>query len=102
MHPNQNPGHAMTNYDETTTGAAAWPGVQVAALITRLRRYNEWRRGAEFEQPEPAQIGADIDEAAVMLESMAGAIVATLENNLHLADGDDCTLIDLVRVARGA
>jgi hypothetical protein len=68
----------------------------------RLRRFNEWRRGAELEQPEPAQIGADIDEAAAMLESMSRAIVDALENNLHLADGDECTLIDLVRLARGA
>lgn len=91
----------MTNFDETT-GAAAWPGVRVDPLVMRLRRYNEWRRGADFEQPEPARIGADIDAAADMLEAMAAAIVAALENNLYLADGDNCTLIDLVRLARGA
>lgn len=91
----------MTNFDEPT-GAASWPGVRVDPLVTRLRQYNEWRRGAEFEQPEPAQIGADIDEAAEMLEAMSRAIVDVLENNRHLADGDDCTLIDLVRMARGA
>jgi len=91
----------MTSFDENT-GSTTWLGVRVDQLAARLRRYNEWRRGAEFEHPEPAQIGADIDEAVALLESMAGAIVATLENNLHLADGDDCTLIDLVRVVRGA
>ena len=91
----------MTNFDETT-GAAVWPGVRVDPLVRRLRRFNEWRRGAEFEQPEPAQIGADIDEAAEMLEAMSRAIVDALETNLHLADGDECTLIDLVRLARGA
>jgi len=73
-----------------------WPGVvRVGQIVGRLRRYNEWRRGAEVEQPEPAQLGQDIDEAAKMLELMARAIVDTLENNLHLADGDNCTLIDL-------
>ena len=90
----------MTNFNETTE-TAAWPGVRVDQLVMRLRRYNEWRRGAEFEQPCPVQIGADIDAAADMLETMAAAIVETLENNLHLADGDNCTLIDLVRLARG-
>lgn len=83
-------------------GADAWPGVQVGHLVMRLRRYNEWRRGAEFAQPHPKEVGADIEEAANRLEAMAGAIVAALDHNLHLADGDNCTLIDLVRVARGA
>jgi len=90
-------GHVMTEYEERT-GADAWSGLRVAHLVERLRRYNEWRRGAEFEPPKPAQIGMTIDEAAEMLEAMARAIVDTLENNLHLADGDNCTLINLVRV----
>lgn len=89
----------MTNFDEITRNAA-WPGVRVDLLVMRLRRYNEWRRGAEFEQPEPSQIGADIDEAATMLEAMSRAIINTLENNLHLADGNECSLIDLVQLAR--
>jgi hypothetical protein len=82
-------------------GPEAWPGVQVGALVQRLRRLNQWRRGAECPQPDPAEVGADIDAAADLLEKMAQAIVGALENNLHLADGDNCTLIDLVRVARG-
>lgn len=88
---------AMTEFNNATGQP-----VDVALLIMRLRRYNEWRRGAEFEQPKPAQIGADIDAAAEMLEIMARAIISTLENNLYLADGDDCTLIDLVRLVREA
>ena len=83
-------------------GGDAWPGVQVGPLVQRLRRYNEWRRGAECPQPEPAEIGVDLDAAADLLEKMAQAIVDALEANLHLADGDNCTLIDLVRVARDA
>jgi len=78
-----------------------WPGRQVAPLIARLRFYNEWRRGGEMEQPSPTSLGVDLDDAAALLEAMAAAIAATLEDNLHLADGDDCTLIDLVRLARG-
>lgn len=77
-----------------------WPGVDVSDLVGRLRRFNDWRRGAEIKQPQPKEIGEDLEEAADRLEAMAGAIVAALENNLHLADGDNCTLIDLVRVAR--
>lgn len=95
----QSEGYAMTEHDQHK-GFAAWPGVHVDPLVMRLRRFNEWRRGAEFEQPAPAEIGADIDEAADLLEAMSHAIVAALEANLHLADGDVCSLIDLVRIAR--
>ena len=89
------------NFDEQT-GAAAWPGVRVDQLVMRLRRLNEWRRGGDVEQPDPHEVGSDLDNAADMLERMAAAIVETLESNLHLADGDNCTLIGLVRIARGA
>lgn len=41
------------------------PAIQIAA---RLRRYNEWRRGADIPQPSPSEIGADIDAAASLLE----------------------------------
>lgn len=40
-------------------------------LAARLRRLNEWRRGAEIEQPRPQQIGEDIDAAAALIEQMA-------------------------------
>ncbi len=45
--------------------------VAVDPRVMRLRRYNEWRRGADFEQPEPAEIGNDIDAAADELERMS-------------------------------
>jgi len=86
----------MTNNSPDT-----WPTLDIAPLVKRLRRYNEWRRGADFAQPSPSEIGTDIDAAADLLEKMAQAIIDTLDNNLHLADGDDCTLIDLVRLACG-
>jgi hypothetical protein len=37
-------------------------------LIDRLRYYNDWRRGADTEMPEPKQIGQDIDDAISLLE----------------------------------
>jgi hypothetical protein len=36
-------------------------------LIHRLEYYNEWRRGADTEMPEPKQIGADIYAAVEIL-----------------------------------
>ena len=47
----------------------------------RLRRYNEWRRGADFEQPEPAAIGQDIDAAIAAIEQLdelRNAVTASL------------------------
>ena len=82
-------------------GPEAWPGVQVGPLVQRLRQLSQLRRGAFCPQLAPAEIGASIDAAADLLEKMSQAMVGALENNLHLADGDNCTLIDLVRVARG-
>jgi hypothetical protein len=35
-----------------------------------LRRYNEWRRGAATGQPDPKQLGEDIDAAILLLEGM--------------------------------
>lgn len=40
----------------------------IKALIDRLQYYNEWRRGADTEMPEPRQIGQDIDDAIALLE----------------------------------
>lgn len=49
-------------------------------LVMRLKRYNEWRRGAEYEQPNPAEIGRDIDEVIAILERK-------MSDGLR---GDDC------------
>ena len=36
-----------------------------------LRKFNEWRRGAEtIEQPDPREIGAALDTAIEMIERM--------------------------------
>ena len=39
----------------------------IPALIERLRYFNAWRRGADGDQPDPAQIGRDIDAAVAIL-----------------------------------
>ena len=38
--------------------------------ITILRRYNEWRRGGDIEQPGPLAVGEVIDAAIEMIERM--------------------------------
>ena len=73
--------------------------VNVAPLVMRLRRLNEWRRGADFEQPEPTEIGRDIDVAIDLLVGMSEAIRVTIEENRDLADGIDCTLRHLVIIS---
>lgn len=42
----------------------------LSALADRLKAYNEWRRGAETEQPHPTQIGQDIDAAIMIVEEL--------------------------------
>jgi hypothetical protein len=36
--------------------------------IDILRQYNEWRRGAEIDQPHPTTIGIAIDNAIKLLK----------------------------------
>ena len=62
------------------------PAGQIAA---RLRRYNEWRRGADIPQPSPSEIGADIDAAADALDDLT-ALVVRLARSLkkHNPDND--------------
>lgn len=70
----------------------------IGPLVDRLRHYNQWRRGLDAPQPSPEQIGTDIDTALALLITMRDAITATIDENGHLADGDDCTLHHLVRI----
>ena len=39
-------------------------------LIARLTQYNEWRRGAEIEQPDPKQLGQDIEDAIALIQGV--------------------------------
>ena len=54
-----------------------------------------------YEKPPPVCL-FQVQQAAIDLakknKQLLAAITKTVEKNLHLADGDDCTLIDLVRV----
>lgn len=56
-------------------------------------------------QPDALRLADSIENAPHELRrlheanaELLAAITKTVEKNLHLADGDDCTLIDLVRV----
>jgi hypothetical protein len=61
-------------------------------VIDALTYYNTWRRGAEIEMPEPKNVGQAIDAAINIIESLLSASIDTLTSNLHLCDGDICTL----------
>lgn len=39
-------------------------------IIDILTRYNEWRRGADIEQPDPKEIGKAIDYAIKGLKEL--------------------------------
>ena len=39
-------------------------------LIERMRAFNDWRRGGDFEMPHPRQIGMDIDAMCDAIESL--------------------------------
>lgn len=46
------------------------PRIDVEQLIARLRAFQDWRRGGDGDQPDPAVIGADIDDAIEWLEDI--------------------------------
>lgn len=52
--------------------------------VMRLRRFNEWRRGADFEQPDPKEIGYDIDFATDKLEQILNICTTRHETNDQL------------------
>lgn len=58
----------------------------IHALIERLRYYNAWRRGGEGRQPDPEQIGRDID-AAVAILSRQTCAPDPLSQALNEGDG---------------
>ncbi|WAR44198.1 hypothetical protein [Methylomonas rapida] len=60
-----------TNFDEDKDSEnRAASDVPVQRVVMRLRYFNEWRRGADTEQPDPKQVGLDIDFATDKLEQI--------------------------------
>ena len=59
----------------------------IPALVERLRYFNAWRRGADGDQPDPAQIGRDIDDAIAILSRHASA-PDPLSQNLNEAEAN--------------
>lgn len=47
-------------------------------IIDILTRYNEWRRGADIEQPNPEEIGRAIDYAIKRMKELEGMKWKTL------------------------
>jgi len=43
---------------------------EIEALVYRLKYYNRWRRGSDEKQPDPTQLGKDIDHAINLIEGM--------------------------------
>lgn len=67
------------------------------AILT-LKAHNFWRRGAHVPQCEPANLGRAIDKVCEMAEKylvLYEAAHETLDENGHLADGENCTLFKL-------
>ena len=72
--------------------------------IEYLRRYNEWRRGAETEQPDPKELGEQIDAAIAgltMLEETA-KLAATLKVERDEAREQNAKLRDIAERAINA
>lgn len=47
--------------------------------VMRLRRYNEWRRGSDIDQPDHKQIGLDIDCVVDKVEKILNICTITYE-----------------------
>ncbi len=87
----------------------------MTTTVEILRQYNRWRRGDDtMPQPDPEQIGKAIDSACDEIERLKdnvallrtqrdylmSSVRRTLEENGHLADGDNCTLLVLKRAVK--
>ena len=69
----------------------------------RLEKENRWLK-AQFENNEGSllisenyEVESEVECLKKRVEELESAIRKTIEENLHLADGDDCTLIALKR-----
>jgi len=63
------------------------------------RTIKEWKncKPVEMSKMEEVDIWRALRDAKADIISLHSAIKKTLINNSHLADGDNCTLIDLKR-----
>ena len=57
-------------------------------VIDFLKHFNEWRRGADTEQPHPALIGENIDTAIEMLQ-----------NSVELSQKEKTHIMELIAFA---
>lgn len=79
------------------------PMTRLAATLTvkceKLERErDEAREERDIAKLEVEEVSADYQQAVKEINKMREAIIATLEENRHLADGDDCTLAKLKSV----
>lgn len=68
------------------------------------RQIEQWRNcdPKEMAKMSESAIMYALQDARSDIMRLHGAIEKTLEDNGHLADGDDCTLIDLKRAIDAA
>ncbi len=93
------------SFDKTFDGSDAHlMPADAAACVELLCQFNEWRRwDGEIDEegpvmPHPKSIWLAIDMAIELIEQHGELLVAieqTLDENGHLADGENCTLIVL-------
>jgi len=59
------------------------PRTDLRQLIARLCAFQDWLRGGDGDQPDPAAIGGDIDEAIEWLEAidLADRILIRIEED---------------------
>ena len=66
----------------------------MSELASKLREYNDWRRGALISQPAPVELGQAIDAAIVAIEQrddLLAAAEAIEINAEECLDFDECT-----------
>ena len=64
-------------------------------LIERMRAFNDWRRGGDFEIPHPRQTGMDIDAMCDAIESL---LAENERLNAELAKYRDAHVVAWVEV----
>ena len=100
------PGHDFSGGSMNLENCTGYPEMpkDSSECVKLLRQFNEWRRfDGEIDEegpamPHPRAIGFAIDMAIQLIEErgeLLAAVEQTLDENGHLADGENCTLIVL-------